>query len=210
MSVASRRPTAKPLEEAKLADNTLIIFTSDNGPHLEGGHDPEYFDSNGFIKGTKRDLYEGGIRVPFIASWPGKIKAGSESDHISAFWDFLPTAAELTSQPTPEVTDGISMLPTLLGQPDQRKHDYLYWEFAEKKGRVALRKGNWKAVRYNASIDPNSPLELYDLSDDVGENFNVAGQNPKVASELRILIEKARTTPANPRFDYLKPRRKTK
>lgn len=198
------------LETLGIADNTLIIFTSDNGPHIEGGHDPEYFDSNGFIKGTKRDLYEGGIRVPFVASWPGKIKAGTESNHLSAFWDFLPTVAELTGQPSPEETDGISMLPTLLGKPDQKQHPYLYWEFAEKKGRVALRKGDWKAVRYNASIDPDSPLELYDLSADPGENFNVASQHPKIASELRILLKEARTTPANPRFDYLKRSRNRK
>jgi arylsulfatase A-like enzyme len=192
------------LKELGIADNTLIIFTSDNGPHVEGGHDPEYFNSNGIFRGTKRDLYEGGMHVPMIASWPGKIESGAESDHVSAFWDFLPTMAELTSQSLPSETDGVSMLPTLMGQPDQKQHEYLYWEFAEKKGRVALRKGDWKAVRYNASIDPHSPLELYNLSSDPGEEINVAAKHPAVASELRNLIESARTTPANPRFDYMK------
>ena len=195
------------LEKLGIADNTLIIFTSDNGPHTEGGHDPEYFDSNGIFKGTKRDLYEGGTRVPMIANWPGKINAGSRSDHVSAFWDFLPTMAELTEQPLPDETDGISMLPTLTGGSDQKQHEFLYWEFAERKGRVAIRKGNWKAVRYEASIDPHSPLELYDLSDDPGESVNVAVEHPEIASELRNLIESARTTPSNPDFDYRKNHR---
>ncbi len=191
------------LEELGIADNTIIIFTSDNGPHVEGGHDPEYFDSNGIMKGNKRDLYDGGMHVPMIASWPGKIAAGSESDHISAFWDFLPTMAELTKQDSPENIDGISMLPTLLGKSDQVQHEYLYWEFPAKKGRIAIRKGQWKAVRYDASTDPHSPLELYDLSADPGETVNVAAKHPAIASELRILVENARTAPANPRFDYL-------
>ena len=195
---------SRELETLGIADNTIVIFTSDNGPHVEGGHDPKYFDSNGINKGTKRDLYEGGIRVPFIASWPGKIKAGSESNLLSAFWDFLPTMAELTGQSPPKKVDGLSMLPTLLGKPGQQQHDYLYWEFAERGGRVAIRKGNWKAVRYDASADPHSPLELYDLSSDPEENLNVAGGNPEVASDLRVLVEKARTAPANPKFDYLK------
>ena len=192
------------LDELGIADNTLIIFSSDNGPHREGGHDPEFFNSNGIFKGAKRDLYEGGTRVPMIAAWPAKIKAGSESDHVSAFWDFLPTMAELTEQSLPGETDGVSMLPTLLGKPNQKQHEYLYWEFAERKGRVAIRKGDWKAVRYKASIDPHSPLEIYNLASDPGEDVNIASQHPEVASELRILIENARTTPANPRFDYRK------
>lgn len=198
------------LNELGIDDNTLVIFTSDNGPHVEGGHDPEYFDSNGILKGNKRDLYEGGMHVPMIASWPGTIESGSESDHISAFWDFLPTMAELTKQPSPESIDGISMLPTLLGKPDQKQHEYLYWEFPAKRGRVAIRRGDWKAVRYNASKDPHSPLELYNLSNDPSEDINVATKHPEIASELRDLIESARTAPANPRFDYLHTNLKTK
>ena len=192
------------LKAQGIADNTLVIFASDNGPHVEGGHDSEYFNSNGTYRGHKRDLYDGGTRVPMIASWPGKIKAGSKSDHLSAFWDFLPTVAELTGEPLKVSTDGISMLPTLLGAADQKQHKYLYWEFPAKQGRIAVRMGKWKAVRYKASVNPNSPLELYDLSTDSGEVLDVAAANPAVVSEMRILLEDVRTAPKNPRFDYLK------
>ncbi len=198
------------LEKLGIADDTLVIFTSDNGPHIEGGHDPEYFDSNGYQRGVKRDLYEGGMHVPMIASWPAVIEAGGTSDHVSAFWDFLPTMAALTGQKLPNKTDGVSMLPTLMGQPDQPEHDYLYWEFPAKKGRIAIRKGKWKAVRYDASVDPNSPLELYDLSSDPREEINVATSHPETVSEMRILLKDVRTTPANPRFDYMKNMKRKK
>ena len=197
---------SKELETLGIADNTLIIFTSDNGPHVEGGNDPAYFDSNGLFKGTKRDLYDGGIHVPFIASWPGKIAAGSESNHVSAFWDFLPTISELINQPLPKKVDGVSMLPTLLSEAGQKEHEYLYWEFSERGGRVAIRKGDWKGVRYNASKNQDSPMELYNLTADPEESFNVAQDHPEIASELRDLVENARTVPANPRFDYLDKR----
>jgi len=178
-----------------------------NGPHVEGGHDPEYFNSNGDYRGHKRDLYDGGTRVPMIVSWPGKINAGSTSEHLSAFWDFLPTVADLTGQPLKVPTDGISMLPTLLGEPEQKQHKFLYWEFAERGGRVAVRMGKWKGVRYKASSKPNSPLELYDLSTDTGEVLDVATANPEIVSQMRILLEDVRTVPKNPRFDYLKKKR---
>ena len=195
------------LEKLGIADNTLIIFTSDNGPHTEGGHDPAYFDSNGNQRGVKRDLYEGGTHVPMIASWPAAIEPGLTSDHISAFWDFLPTMAELTGQELPNKTDGVSILPTLLGQPNQPVHNYLYWEFPAKKGRIAIRKGKWKAVRYKASINPNSPLELYDLSVDPGEENNVAALQPETVSMMRNLLIDVRTPPTNPKFDYLTNRK---
>jgi len=191
------------LEKLGIADDTLVIFTSDNGPHREGGNDPAYFDSNGNQRGVKRDLYEGGTHVPMIASWPGVIDAGLTSNHISAFWDFLPTMAELTGQKLPNKTDGVSMLPTLLGQPNQPEHNFLYWEFPARKGRIAIRKGKWKAVRYKASINPNSPLELYDLSADPGEENNVAASQPETVSMMRNLLIDVRTPPANPKFDYL-------
>lgn len=180
------------VKELGLAENTLIIFTSDNGPHREGGADPDYFDSNGPLKGYKRDLYEGGIRVPTVAYWPGKVKPG-QTDHISAFWDFLPTVAELTGAPAPTDIDGISYLPTLTGEGEQAQHDYLYWEFHERGGRLAIRKGKWKGVRYEVLKDPDSPLELYDLSQDIGEENNVAAQHPEIAAELDSLLRQART-----------------
>ena len=190
------------LETLGIADNTLIIFTSDNGPHMEAGHDPAYFNSNGPFKGVKRDLYEGGIRVPMIATWPSQIEAGSSTSHISAFWDVFPTFAEISGQPIPENIDGLSFLPTLLGEDEQAAHDYLYWEFHEKKGRQAVRKGNWKGVRYNVSVSPDSPIELYDLSADLGETKNLAEQYPEIAAELSNLMAKARSEHPDPNFNF--------
>jgi len=187
-----------------MADNTLVIFTSDNGPHREGGHNPDYFKSTGGLRGYKRDLYEGGIRVPMIACWPGKIPAGTVSVHVSAFHDVLPTMAQLTGQPIPKGIDGVSFLPTLLQQGRQDQHDYLYWEFHELKGRVAIRKGNWKGVRYGVSVDPNSPLELYDLAKDPGETNNIAAQNEKVVRELDQLLKGARTVSPIGKFNFPK------
>jgi arylsulfatase A len=161
------------LDECGISDNTLVIFTSDNGPHQEAGHNPDFFKSNGGLRGYKRDLYEGGIRVPMIAAWPGKIPAGTVTDHVSAFHDVLPTMAQLIGEPTPEGLDGVSFLPTLIQQGTQRPHEYLYWEFHEVGGRVAIRKGDWKGVRYNVSVDPDSPLELYDLAKDPSEKTKV-------------------------------------
>lgn len=190
------------LEQLGIAENTLVIFTSDNGPHQEGGHDPDYFNSSGGLRGHKRDLYEGGIRVPMIAAWPGKIPTGTVTDHVSAFQDVLPTMADLTGQPTPKGIDGISFLPTLIQGGAQRPHDYLYWEFHEKKGRVAIRKGNWKGVRYEVSADPKSVLELYDLSTDPGETRNIAGQNADIVRDLDKLIQGARTVSPIEKFNF--------
>ncbi|MCE4566702.1 arylsulfatase [Maribellus sp. CM-23] len=180
------------LKDLGVYDNTLIIFTSDNGPHKEGGADPDYFDSNGPFKGYKRDLYEGGIRVPMIAVWGKKSKAGSKSDHISAFWDVFPTVGELTGAQVPENTDGISFLPTLLGE-QQKEHDYLYWEFHEMGGRKAIRKGNWKLVHYKVNKPEETTTELYSLEADPGEENNVATDHPDVVQELEALMENART-----------------
>jgi arylsulfatase A-like enzyme len=176
-----------------LSENTLVIFTSDNGPHLEGGADPDYFNSNGIYTGYKRDLYEGGIRVPTIAWWPGKIAPNTRTDHISAFWDVFPTLAELTGQEVPEHVDGISFLPTLLGEEGQQEHEYLYWEFHEKNGRQALRKGDWKLVRYDVFSPEKTTTELYHIPADPSETRNVAGENPDITSEMLLLMEGART-----------------
>ncbi len=180
------------LKELGLDKNTIILFSSDNGPHMEGGADPDYFDSNGPLKGYKRDLYEGGIRAPMIAWWPGTIAAGTESNHISAFWDVIPTIAELVDLPIPENIDGISFLPTLLGKEGQQEHEYLYWEFHEKGGRLAVRKGNWKAVRYNVSKG-DEPTQLYNLANDIGEENNLAGKHPEIVKEMEEIMENART-----------------
>ena len=134
------------LKQLGIDNNTVVFFTSDNGPHREGGGDPDFFDSQGPLRGIKRDLYEGGIREPMIARWPGRIKADTVSNQVWAFWDFLPTAAEIAGVKPPTGIDGISMLPALLGK-EQKSHDYLYWEFHERGFQQAIRMGDWKAVR---------------------------------------------------------------
>lgn len=187
------------LKELGLEKNTLVIFSSDNGPHQEGGADPGYFDSNGPLKGYKRDLYEGGIRVPTIAFWEGKIVAGSKSEHISAFWDFLPTVAEVAGVQAPENIDGISYLPALLGK-EQPQHEYLYWEFHELGGRKAVRKGDWKLVQYNVFDPAKTTTELYNLSADIGEENNVAAENQEKVDELLGLMNSARID--NPDFPF--------
>ncbi len=180
------------VQELGLEKNTIIIFTSDNGPTLEGGADPDYFDSNGILKGYKRDLYEGGIRVPMIVRWPEKIDAGTQADHISAFWDVMPTIADIIGIDKPAEIDGVSFLPALLGK-EQEQHDYLYWEFHEHGGRQALRQGDWKLVKYNVNAEPVLPLELYNLKDDPGEEVDIAQAHPERLKELKNLMENARS-----------------
>lgn len=184
---------SEKLEELGIADNTIIVFTSDNGPHQEGGADPDYFDSNGIFKGYKRDLYEGGIHVPMIVKWPQIIEAGSSTDHISAFWDVMPTFADIAGVDFNKKIDGISFLPTLTGKGDQKKHDYLYWEFHEKGGRIAVRKGKWKAVKYNVAKKTNAEPELYDLRKDPEETQNLASEFPDVVKEMKEIMKSART-----------------
>jgi arylsulfatase A-like enzyme len=179
------------LEELGLAENTIVIFTSDNGAHQEGGADPEYFDSNGPFRGFKRDLYEGGIHVPMIVKWPGKIAAGSSSDHVSAFWDWLPTFADIIGENEIGKIDGISLLPSLLGQEGQRKHDYLYWEFHELGGRQAVLQDGWKLVKYQVTDPGKSTLELYNLSTDPSEKADLAAQMPEKVKELDLLISRS-------------------
>jgi arylsulfatase A-like enzyme len=175
------------LEELGLEKNTVVIFASDNGPHLEGGADPDYFNSNGGLRGYKRDLYEGGIRTPMLVKWPGKVRAGTVNDCISAFWDILPTFADLAGSDTPAGIDGISLLPSLLGGK-QREHDYLYWEFHEQGGKTAIRMGKWKAVRLNVDDEKKSVTELYDLSLDPGEKVNIYEANREIAVKLEKLM----------------------
>ncbi len=176
------------LQSSGLERNTLVIFTSDNGPHKEGGHDPNFFSSSGPLRGIKRDLYEGGIRVPALAWWPGTIEAGQVSDQVWAFWDILPTLAELAGVSTPSGLDGRSIVPALLGKK-LPEHDFLYWEFHEGRFAQAVRIGRWKAVRQN----PGKPVELYNLAEDLAESRNVAGDHPDVVKRAIDLFRTART-----------------
>jgi len=189
------------LKELGIDENTLVIFSSDNGPHLEGGADPDYFNSNGPFTGYKRDLYEGGIRMPMFVRWPEKIEAGSQTNHISAFWDFLPTAAEIAGAEAPENIDGISYLPTLLEENDQKQHDYLYWEFHEKNGRQAVRQGDWKLVRYDVFSPENTTTELYNLANDISEENNVADEHPEITKNLLQIMEEARVPSEDFKFE---------
>jgi arylsulfatase A-like enzyme len=188
------------LEELKklgISKNTIVIFTSDNGAHHEGGHQPKFWNSNGPLKGFKRDLYEGGVRTPMIVSWPKVIKPGSTTDEISAFWDWLPTFADITGEKLPEDADidGVSILPTLMGKPNlQKHHKYLYWEFTERGPKKAVRSGNWKAIWF---YQPNGKkikkVELYDLSKDIEEENNLAEKYPEKMQELEKMRDKAHT-----------------
>ena len=180
------------LKELKLDEKTLVIFCSDNGATSAGGADPEFFDSNGPYRGIKRDLYEGGIITPMIARWPGKITAGTSTDHLSGFQDLLPTMAELVGVDPPSGIDGISYLPTLLGKhAEQREHDHLYWEFVEQGGKRALRRGDWKLVQLKVSSQKPLPPELYNLKDDMAEENNLAADRPKILAEMIDILGQA-------------------
>lgn len=193
------------LEELGIAENTLIIFASDNGAHKEGGADPEFFDSNGIYRGHKRDLYEGGIRTPMIAYWPGKIKSNTQSDTPFAFWDLLPTFEELAGKKTNREIDGISFVPTLLGEGEQETHEYLYWEFHEQGGKQAIRQDNWKLVKLQVFGGDEPIFELYNLEVDPSETNDLASSNPGKLTELKALMDAARTS--NPKFPLLKSER---
>lgn len=189
------------LRELGLDEETLVIFTSDNGP--QGNHYQtvsDFFDGNGPFRGYKNTFYEGGIRVPFIARWPGRIKAGSSSDLVSALWDFLPTAAELAGIEAPAV-DGISMVPTLLGRDLRFRHEFLYWEYPRNGLTQAVRMGNWKAVKRGS----DAPFELYNLTRDPGEATDVAADNPDVLARIRACIAKAARTPPRHYPDQPRP-----
>lgn len=183
-----------------LAENTLILFSSDNGPHKEHGGDPDFFNSNGIYKGIKRDLYEGGIRVPLIAYWKGKIKQGT-SDHVAAFWDLYPTFQELAGIPVSKNIDGISMLPVLMQKAQPVLHKYLYWELHESGGRQAVRFGEWKGVKLHVSGSSNSTLELYHLKTDPGEMENVAEKNPAIVQQIEAMMKEAHVS--NPEWPFL-------
>jgi arylsulfatase len=173
-----------------LARDTLIVFTSDNGPTFNGGTDSAFFESAGPLRGLKTMVYEGGIRVPMVARWPGAIPAGTVSAHVSAFEDYMPTFAEMAGLPRPDRIDGVSMLPALTGRAaGQKPRDYLYWEF---QGRQVVRVGAWKGIR-NAA---DGAFELYDLSTDIAEKSNAAAAHPDVVSRIEGIMRGARTESA--------------
>ena len=179
------------LAELGLDQDTVVMFSSDNGPHDEGGHNTETFDPNGPLRGMKRDLYEGGIRVPMIVRWPGRTPAGSVSDQIGYFGDLMATAADLAGVEPPGNLDSISLLPTITGQPErQRQHDYFYWEFYERGGKQALRQGQWKAIRMPLF---SGQTQLYDLSRDLGEADDISAEHPRVVEALQLLMDVAHT-----------------
>jgi arylsulfatase A-like enzyme len=175
------------LQASGLDGSTLVLFSSDNGPHREGNHDPDFFKSRGPLRGIKRDLYEGGIRVPFIARWPGTVPAGKTSESIIAFWDLLPTFAELAGASAPKGIDGKSIVPALLGR-SLPVPQYLYWEFHEGGFSQAVRMGNWKGVRKS----PGTPVELYDLASDLGERADIAAKHPAVVNRIEEIMLTAR------------------
>lgn len=213
------------LKQSGVDNNTIVMFASDNGAHSAGGHSENDFNSSGPLRGEKRDLYEGGIRTPFFVRWPGTIKPNSKSDHISAFWDVLPTACELAGIDPPANLDGISFAPTLHDNlAAQQKHDYLYWEFFERGGKRAIRMGDWKIVqtsmlkkqnnkksgtkqknKKNASSKTPGPIEVYNLANDIAESNDVAKQHPEIVSKAKLLFQSARTTSPIERFNFPKP-----
>lgn len=181
------------LRDLGIEDNTLIIFTSDNGPHREGGADPEYFDSNGPLRGVKRDLYEGGVRVPMIATWPGRIEAGCETSAPGAFWDFVPTFATLLGQDRlAEGTDGRSLMSLWSGERTWPHDRPLYWEFHEEGGKMALRQGVWKLIALK--VHSGQPkYELYRLDRDLGETKDVAARYPHIVARMQAQMKRMRT-----------------
>ena len=186
-------------------ENTIIFFSSDNGPSYAGGADSEFFDSAAPFRSDrgrgKGSVYEGGIRVPFIVQWPGKISNSSESELQGCFYDMLPTFCELAGVDIPEDTDGNSIVPTLIGRGDQEKHEFLYWEYPASGGQQALRMGNWKAVRGNM-FNGNLDIELYDLSTDIVESENVAEGNPEIITKIEQIMQEQHQVSTVDRFKF--------
>lgn len=175
------------LKQHGLDERTLVMFSSDNGPHAEGGNDPEFNNSNGPLRGKKRDMTDGGIRVPLIARWPGHVQAGAVSDHVGYFGDLMATCAELAGAEPPSGIDSLSFAPELLGNK-QPRHDYLYWEFYEQGSAQAVRQGRWKAIRAPMF---SGPIALYNVAEDLGEEHNVAAEHPELVERMRQIMDEA-------------------
>jgi arylsulfatase len=192
------------LKDLGISENTLIIFSSDNGPSFNGGTDSPWFDSGGPFASEqgkgKGNVYEGGIRVPMIASWPGHIAPGTTTNHPSAFYDVFPTLCDVVGIDPPEATDGISFLPILLGKGEQQQHEFLYWEFPASGGQVAIRMGEWKVI-WREMQSENPVLELYNLTDDPQETQNVADQHPEIVEKAEAILSQEHTAPALDRFE---------
>lgn len=178
-----------------IEDNTIIMFSSDNGPHKEGHNDPDFFNSSANLKGIKRDLYEGGIRVPFVVQWKGVVKPGTTNNIPGAFWDLFPTFQQVAGLPVATNIDGLSLFNALKGKPVE--HEYLYWEFHENNGRQAVRYKKWKGVKLNVSTLPNAPLELYDLNADPYEKNNVATQHKDIVEKIEAYMKAAHKADVN-------------
>lgn len=181
------------LKQRGIDQETVVFFSSDNGPTFNGGTDSKFFHSAGPFRGLKTELYEGGIRVPFIVRWPGHIKPSMETDRVSSFCDVLPTLAEIGGAEPPNDIDGISVLPTLLGKRGQKKHRYLFWEYHERGVSQAVRMGNWKAIRHQILSRADGPIELYDLTKDIAERNDVAARYPKMTTRMAKIMEEAHT-----------------
>lgn len=193
------------LKELGLEENTIVMFSSDNGPTFDvGGADTEFFASSGGLRGRKQDVYEGGIREPLLARWPGKIKPGSVSDHLSAQFDLMATLAEIAGVRAPE-NDGISFLPTLLGKP-QPKHPYLYFEFPEAGGKLAICMGKWKGVKKDMRKNPNAQWEIYDLENDPAEKYDLAAGNAGLAKQFDEIAAREHTCPHIREWEFVDPK----
>lgn len=197
------------LKKKDLWEKTIFIFSSDNGVHCAGGHDPDFFDSNGPFRGYKRDLYEGGVRTPFIVNWPAVIHEKRVTDHVSTFWDFLPTVADIVGVATPVGIDGISYLPVLQGaERNPMQHEYIYYEFYEQGGKQSILKDGWKLVRLRLSNPDKTVEELYNLEQDPGETKDISALYPDKVNELRTLAANARTE--SPHFRWKKVQKKNR
>jgi arylsulfatase A-like enzyme len=194
------------IKELGLDKNTIIMFSSDNGATFSAGVDTKFFNSVSGLRGLKMDLYEGGIRVPFIARWPGKIKANSISNILSAQYDMMPTFAEITGKPMLNL-DGVSLLPVLFGKDSQQqKHDFLYFEYPENGGQIAVRIGNWKGVRKNLRKDAASPWELFDLENDIQEQYDVSKLHPDIIDKMKVISKREHLHPHILEWDFIDPK----
>jgi arylsulfatase len=191
------------VKELDLDDDTLVFFASDNGAVFAlSGTDPEFFQSTAGLRGYKQDLYEGGIRTPFIARWPGHIAPGATSGLIGAFWDILPTLCDVAGTDAPKEIDGVSIAPTLLGLTGQEQHEYLYWEYHGGPRAQAVRFGPWKGVRNEVNKVPDATPELYDLDSDPNETTNLAGQHPELAAKAADYMKAAHAPSWEPKWNF--------